>query len=333
MRVLVTGGAGFIGSHFVKRLVAAGDEVVVLDKLTYAGTLRTSTARTSSSSSATSPTRKRSRGRVRAASAVVNFAAETHVDRSILGPREVDRHEHHRRCRRCSSGLATPAGGCVQVSTDEVYGDLEAGGSSQRGRPAPPVEPVQRDQGRRRPPGHGLRPHLRGRRPRHARLEHVRAEPVSGEAAPALPHERARRRAAARCTATGARCATGCTSRITARASSSCCARARPGEIYNIGGDDERENLEITERILAADRRRPDARPPGRGPAGHDRRYSLDTSKLRALGWSPQTLVRRGRSARDRRLVSRQPRLVGADQVRRVPRATTRSSTQQRLQA
>ena len=37
MRVLVTGGAGFIGSHFVKRLVAGGDEVVVLDKLTYAG--------------------------------------------------------------------------------------------------------------------------------------------------------------------------------------------------------------------------------------------------------------------------------------------------------
>jgi len=37
MRVLVTGGAGFIGSHFVKRLVAQGDEVVVLDKLTYAG--------------------------------------------------------------------------------------------------------------------------------------------------------------------------------------------------------------------------------------------------------------------------------------------------------
>ncbi|HET7516051.1 MAG TPA: NAD-dependent epimerase/dehydratase family protein, partial [Gaiella sp.] len=37
MRVLVTGGAGFIGSHFVKRLVAGGDDVVVLDKLTYAG--------------------------------------------------------------------------------------------------------------------------------------------------------------------------------------------------------------------------------------------------------------------------------------------------------
>src|SRR5207253_6265139 len=37
MRVLVTGGAGFIGSHFVKRLAARGDEVVVLDKLTYAG--------------------------------------------------------------------------------------------------------------------------------------------------------------------------------------------------------------------------------------------------------------------------------------------------------
>ena len=61
------------------------------------------------------------------------------------------------------------------------------------------------------------------------------------------------------------------------------------GEIYNVGGGDERENIEVAERLLelaGADRsllRRVDDRP------GHDRRYSLDTSKLRALGWAPQT--------------------------------------------
>jgi dTDP-glucose 4,6-dehydratase len=61
-----------------------------------------------------------------------------------------------------------------------------------------------------------------------------------------------------------------------------------PGEVYNVGGGDERENIEVAHTILAltgADRsllRRVDDRP------GHDRRYSLDTSKLRALGWEPR---------------------------------------------
>ena len=93
----------------------------------------------------------------------------------------------------------------------------------------------------------------------------------------------------------------------------------KPGEIYNVGGGDEHENIEVAERILeltgadrsllrsVADRE------------GHDRRYSLDTTKLRTLGWQPQTLVR-GRPARDGAVVSRPARLVAADQVGRVPR-------------
>jgi dTDP-glucose 4,6-dehydratase len=62
-----------------------------------------------------------------------------------------------------------------------------------------------------------------------------------------------------------------------------------PGEIYNVGGGDEQENLDVAERVIeltGADRallRRVDDRP------GHDRRYSLDTTKLRSLGWAPQT--------------------------------------------
>jgi dTDP-glucose 4,6-dehydratase len=62
-----------------------------------------------------------------------------------------------------------------------------------------------------------------------------------------------------------------------------------PGEIYNVGGGDEHENIEVAERIIelaGCDRsllRRVDDRP------GHDRRYSIDTTKLRGLGWSTQT--------------------------------------------
>ena len=91
------------------------------------------------------------------------------------------------------------------------------------------------------------------------------------------------------------------------------------GEIYNVGGGDEQENIAVAERILAlteADRsllRRVADR------EGHDRRYSLDATKLRGLGWRPADVVR-GRPARDRAVVSRPARLVAADQVRRVPR-------------
>ena len=88
MRVLVTGGAGFIGSHFVRRLVDGGDSVVVLDKLTYAGNpanlegvehefVLGDIADPAAVATATA-----------GCDAIVNFAAETHVDRSILGPTE-----------------------------------------------------------------------------------------------------------------------------------------------------------------------------------------------------------------------------------------------------
>ena len=92
-----------------------------------------------------------------------------------------------------------------------------------------------------------------------------------------------------------------------------------PGEIYNVGGGDEHENIEVAERIIeltGADRsllRSVADRP------GHDRRYSLDTSKLRGARLGAADDVR-GRPARDRRVVPRPARLVGADQVRRVPR-------------
>jgi len=124
MRILVTGGAGFIGSHFVKRMLAAGEEVVVLDKFTYAG-----------NEANLPPGVDCRRGdiaireeveQIGPIDAIVNFAAETHVDRSILGPAEfiltdvlgtqvlLDYARHH--------GIRH-----LQVSTDEVYGDVEPG--------------------------------------------------------------------------------------------------------------------------------------------------------------------------------------------------------------
>src|SRR5579871_1611394 len=88
MRTLVTGGAGFIGSHFVRRLAAQGDEVVVLDRLTYAGNPANldGVPHEFHHGDIADPEAVARAGE--GCEAIVNFAAETHVDRSILWPRE-----------------------------------------------------------------------------------------------------------------------------------------------------------------------------------------------------------------------------------------------------
>ena len=88
MRVLVTGGAGFIGSHFAKRLAAAGEDVVVLDKLTYSGNPANLAGAQVElvEGDICDPTVVTAAGE--GCEAVVNFAAETHVDRSIHGASE-----------------------------------------------------------------------------------------------------------------------------------------------------------------------------------------------------------------------------------------------------
>src|SRR5262245_46792180 len=88
MRVLVTGGAGFIGSHFVARLAARGDEVVGLDKLTYAGNRANLEGVEHEFHEGDIADPEAVASTAAGCEAIVNFAAETHVDRSILGPAE-----------------------------------------------------------------------------------------------------------------------------------------------------------------------------------------------------------------------------------------------------
>ena len=197
MRVLVTGGAGFIGSHFVRRLVAGGDDVVVLDKLTYAGNpanLEGAGAELVVGDIADADAVTRAAA---GCDAIVNFAAETHVDRSILGPQEFV-HTDVLGTMTLLEWAREHDARFVQVSTDEVYGDLEAGGRAAEGDPLRPSSPYSAAKA-----GgdlqvlayvrtYGVNASItRG-------SEHVRPEPVPREARPALRHERARRRAAPR---------------------------------------------------------------------------------------------------------------------------------------
>jgi len=126
MRVLVTGGAGFIGSQFVRHLAEAGDEVAVLDKLTYAGNRGNLEGVEHDFHHGDIADPDAVARAAAGCDAIVNFAAETHVDRSILGPAEfiltdvlgtqvlLDYAREH--------GIRH-----LQVSTDEVYGDIPLG--------------------------------------------------------------------------------------------------------------------------------------------------------------------------------------------------------------
>jgi dTDP-glucose 4,6-dehydratase len=285
MRLLVTGGAGFIGSHFVKRLVRAGDEVVVLDKLTYSGNRENLAGLEVEfvQGDICDPDAVARAGT--GCEAVVNFAAETHVDRSILGPAEF---------------IATDVLGTqvlldwvrqtgarfVQVSTDEVYGDLEGGGLSREDDPLRPSSPYSaskaggdlqvlayvRTYGVNASITRGANTYGPNQYPEKVVPLFI-TNALDGAPLPVYGDGRQRREwlyVDDHCAAI----------QLVLR-------EGGPGEIYNIGGE-EHENLELTRRILeltGADAsliRHVDDRP------GHDRRYALDTMKLRRLGWAPQ---------------------------------------------
>ena len=286
MRVLVTGGAGFIGSHFAKRLQAAGDDVRVLDKLTYSG----------------NPANLDGTGIelvvgdicdadavAEAASgfdAIVNFAAETHVDRSILGATDFGRTEFFgtqvllEEVRRTGARF-------VQVSTDEVYGDLSAGGSAAETDPIKPSSPysVAKAAGDLHIPAYARTFGVNASITRGSNTYGPNQYPekliplmttnaLAGEPLPVYGDGRQIRDwlwVEDHCAGI----------ELVLR-------EGEAGEVYNVGGDDERENVEIVSRILELTGADESLVRHVEDRAGHDRRYSLDTAKLRALGWEPR---------------------------------------------
>ena len=138
MRLLVTGGAGFIGSNFVRRIVngtySGVSQLTVLDKLTYAGTLKNLEMLPADSfefikgdianPDLISDLTKRH-------DAIVNFAAESHVDRSITGARDFIETNVLGVQNLLAASLHNKVSVFVQVSTDEVYGSISEGSWSE----------------------------------------------------------------------------------------------------------------------------------------------------------------------------------------------------------
>jgi dTDP-glucose 4,6-dehydratase len=284
MRLLVTGGAGFIGSHFVKRMLAAGEDVVVLDKFTYAGN-RANLPEDVECRQGDIAVREEV-DQVGPVDAIVNFAAETHVDRSILGPAEFVRTDVLGTLVLLQAALELGAR-LVHVSTDEVYGDVEPGWSSREDDPLRPSSPYSaskaggdlqvlaavRTYGINASITRGSNTYGPNQYPEKV-LPLFTTNALDGAPLPLYGDGRQ--------------------VRDWLHVDDHCAGielvlrEGEAGEVYNVGANEEHENVELTEVIidhLGVDSslvRHVEDR------AGHDRRYSLDTTRIRALGWQPR---------------------------------------------
>ncbi len=319
--ILVTGGAGFIGSNFVLDWLKHSDEPVVnVDKLTYAGNRRNLASLDGDRrhvfvagdiGDQALVERLLAEHRPRA---LINFAAESHVDRSIHGAGEfiqtnvvgtfklLDAVRGHWQAlaRRREERVPLPA------RLDGRGLRLARSGRPrlQRDDALCAEQPLRGVQGRLGPSRAGVASHLRPPGAHDELLEQLRAVPVSREADPAHDPERHRRGSRFRSTATGETCGTGSTSAIIAARSASVLERGRPGEVYNIGGESEQENIavvrticELLDELLPRSAHRPHEQLISyvKDRPGHDRRYAIDCRKIRReLDWTPAVRFKDG---------------------------------------
>jgi dTDP-glucose 4,6-dehydratase len=287
MKLLIAGGAGFIGSNYVRRRLElhADDTVTVLDKLTYAGR-RENLAELDESRfelvEADIADRDAARGAVEGCDAVVNFAAESHVDRSIEAPGEFITTDVYGTYVLLEA--ARDAGvRHLQVSTDEVYGDFEMGTATEESplNPSSPysaskaggdllVAAFARTYGAealiiRASNNYGPRQHPEKLIP----LCILNA--LAGDPLPVYGD--------------GMQVRNWLYVEDCCDAIDTVLERGEPGEVYNVGGPDELPNLEVVRRILALTDRDESLISYVKDRPGHDRRYSLSAARLETLGW------------------------------------------------
>ncbi|KGI78490.1 dTDP-glucose 4,6-dehydratase [Oleiagrimonas soli] len=309
--LLVTGGAGFIGGNFVLQAIADGLRVVNLDKLTYAGNPETLASLQDNDAHVFVQGDIGDRDllqrllREHRPDAIVNFAAESHVDRSIDGPAEFVQTnvvgtlallEASRDYWRELEGDARNGFRFLHVSTDEVYGSLGDTGKFTETTPYAPNSPYSASKASS---DHLVRAfhHTYGLPVLTTNCSNnygpyqfpekliplILHKALAGEALPVYGDGRNVRD----WLFVGDHCA----------AIRRVLEAGRVGETYNVGGNAERENIVVVKTLCALlDERQPltDGRKREelitfvKDRPGHDRRYAIDASKLeRELGWTP----------------------------------------------
>jgi dTDP-glucose 4,6-dehydratase len=292
MRLLVCGGAGFIGSAFVRvRLEEHGDDVVVLDQLTYAGRKENLEGLDVGFVHAGIEDAGAVATAIAGVDAVVNFAAETHVDRSITEP-DAFVTTHAVGTWVLLEAARAAAVPYLQVSTDEVYGSIEEGSFTERS-PLAPSSPYSATKA-----GadllvssyfhtYGL-PTLicRGSNNYGPRQYPEKLIPLMilnalhGDPLPVYGD--------------GMQVRNWLYVEDFARGIGHVLAHGAPGEAYNVGGPDECPNIEVVQRIIELAGADPSLLTYVKDRPGHDRRYSLGSEKVRALGWEPRVRFAEG---------------------------------------
>ncbi|GGC48601.1 dTDP-glucose 4,6-dehydratase [Haloferax sulfurifontis] len=290
MDVLVTGGAGFIGSNFVRYLLERGDDsVTTLDALTYAG------SRDNLAGYLDHPKHRFVEGDIRDrdliadlvadVDVIVNFAAESHVDRSIGGAEPFVSTNVQGTQTLLDAALDADIDRFLQISTDEVYGEIHEGKFTEDD-PLTPRNPYSATKAgadllvqsyrethdlptliTRTCNNFGPRQHPEKLIPKFIqRAANGETLPVYGD---------------------------GSNVREWIYVEDNCAAldvvlrEGDIGEVYNIGSGVELSNLETTEKILEAVGGSEDQIEFVEDRAGHDQRYAIDATKTKALGWEP----------------------------------------------
>jgi dTDP-glucose 4,6-dehydratase len=286
MRLLVCGGAGFIGSNFVReRLRDHGDDIVVLDKLTYAGREQNLEGLDVGFVHAGIEDAGAVATAIAGVDAVVNFAAETHVDRSIAEP-DAFVQTHAVGTWVLLEASRAAAVRYLQVSTDEVYGSIEEG-SFTESSPLAPSSPYSATKA-----GadllvssyfhtYGLQAVICRGSNNYGPYQYPEKliplmilNAVHGDRLPVYGD--------------GMQVRNWLYVEDFARGIGHVLEHGAPGEAYNVGGPDECPNLEVVRRIIELTGADEGLLEYVTDRPGHDRRYSLGSEKVRALGWEPQ---------------------------------------------
>ncbi len=291
-RIVVTGGAGFIGSNFVRYSLEAypGLHVVVFDKLTYAGNLenlKDLDAGRFTFVRGDIADKGAIRGAMEGCDAIVNFAAESHVDRSIMGATEFIDTNATGVYNICEAARELGTGRVLLVSTDEVYGSIDTGSFTETDPPRPgnPYS-ASKAGGELIALGHhntfgtpiiitrGSNTYGPYQYPEKV-LPLFVTNALEDRPLPLYQGGEHNVRdwlyVMDHCSGIDVALRHG-----------------QPGQIYNIAGGNERENIVLTRRILDLLGKDEGLIQLVKDRPGHDRRYSIDAGKLRGLGWRPR---------------------------------------------